>query len=549
MGICLLALVGIPSISVAKDDAPQMKRITFTDESTSTKFNVVGTVIGDYFQTNTPLVILTQSGDTVISGTYIGNENYTYINGCLHLSDRNGNRARVIGSFILNTGLSADDGKVLSKREKALKNSDNPLDQAIFQASQSLHGSKNQNISSHSKLLSVKKKKWACLLFIPMGEQNVKIPFLEYYNQESKKTIRYSCRNDTLVVKYDNKAAPDVRNIYSISPMNRFIVQSSNTPEMSGRFDFSSISLKTASNCWLEIFFPTILHDACITYKDDTKVFCSELMCDYGKPHISDSFQASTSSGQLIIKWPSPSKDILSVWAELTFGQHSKNNISQGWLSQCPSLSALGNVADGYEDSKIKWFCKKNDGKTYSLSGTNWMDLKNLPSSDIKHTIWQHTLSGGQNWYTVYSEISKLKNSYEEELAIQKKNEKEKEKMIEEARKKKYNELVAKYGEKYANAMIDRKVVIGMSKSMVEECISPLMYNITENVNSQIWILNEEKAEMVLLADARKNNQENELAQIMFTAGLLGKSVGEVIGSFAPKRIVFFGNKVSSVTY
>lgn len=517
--VLMLAAVALPQAVSAKDDRPQLKKITVVDQSTSSKYSVIGTAAGDFFQTNTPLTILSQSGDTVISGVYSGNDNYAYIDGRLFLSDTEGNRACATGKFRLNTGLSG--GK-----------------------------------------LSTRNKKWESMDFTPKDNGEVRVTEIIYRD----KGTEYICYGDTLEIDFDNEGTYDMKGIISVGTLFKMSpfkatrglgLGAYSSFSAKDRTDKSDFYLKTPGNSWYVISLPDVLHDVSILYNNGVIVDCSELTCEWGGRGRKSAF--STDKGILTVQWPESLPDVKEAWVKVVFGRSESDSglfslaSEEGWLDKCPTVVSVKEKANKFSDSSVKWYCTKTDGKTYSLDGTKWLLFSDLPYNRYESLLSfiDRSKSERIDWYTVYDRIAQAKGDYANELSEREENTKRLEEKKAQARKQKYEELKARYGDKYASAIMDNKVIVGMSRQMVEEFVSPKMYNVTESVSGRIWVFSDEKAELFIVADAAKSEAAltNLVVADHLASAFMGKNYVDAARMLYPKKIVFADDKVVSVTY
>lgn len=460
-----------------KDDTPKLKEVDVYCYKPKGRYKVIGTVQNNLFVNDTEITILTNSGDTVISGLYHYNENdFPTIQGCLKLTTWK-EPPTGIGSPI-KIGTAYIQGKFKIQTQ------------------------------SKPRPLSAKKTFWVNfeLNNIETESRGFKYePFRDLFSRNKSIII---CTNDTLSIKYTEQYV-------DIKLLSGIISEENTEYSISKVIDFSSYNNETYK---IRIYTAPSLKDAEIVYKNGVILKCSNSFID-------GSHRVANGNGEVI--WPD--------------GNYVSFKIKEN--ARIPNDPTLNWIYDNAQKEDIK--CVANDGKI--IEGIEWLKK---PDWVLNNSKWSEKwdkdcISIKGSWTETYQAIQKMYDEHNEELAEERRKEQEREAKEREH----YNRIVNKYGSRYAKAIIDGRVEIGMTKQMVNEFLPDKFYIITRNGNAEYWRYSEEKAQKALISEG-KGGVEALMIVRLFGGSIKSASTlsGLIGGPSFPDRIIFTNGKVTSIT-
>lgn len=487
----LLILFNLGATVEAKNDAlPKLKEIEFKlKNDPKEKYIVKGSVKDNLFSNNTELTILSNWGDTIISGIYhIETNRVPTIEGLLRFP-------KLRGPVCL-YGSKLDEGSAFVYGKFNILNQANPMP------------------------LSAKLKTWDFLFFKPSEIMETGLQF--EFSKNGRASFLMTAFNDTIYINFpeskDEKSLSRIAGILDRELFSFPAPYENNALKSNSSTDLNLLSLNQQ---YLKINTKRLLDfkDAELVYNNGTILRCPEIAIDNTRMEI-------TAHGLGEIIWPNGDYVILN-------------------FDDYPATSSLN--VNGYNsilsrsiDNNTKWVTA--DG-TY-ISGNDWLKKPEWVNNDSEKSIrWDKTNQISGSWTEVYQEIQKIYDEHNDELAENRRKEQEKEAL----KKERYNKLVSQYGARFAQSILDKRVEIGMTKQMVSEFLPANFYVITKSGNSEYWRYNEDKAQRATLAEGG-----GELLMILKLFGGSIKSTsrmsGIIGGPAIPDRITFTNGKVTSIT-
>ena len=462
------------TLCAKKDDTPKLKEVNVYCYEPKGRYKVIGTVQNNLFVNDTEITILTNSGDTVISGLYHYDENdFPTIQGCLKLTNWRepytpfGSRVKIGTAFI--------QGKFKIQTQ------------------------------SKPRPLSAKKTFWDNFELNNIETESSGFKYGPYIDSRHKSII---CTNDTISIENTELHA-------DIKLLSGVISEENTKYSISEVKDFSSYNNETYK---IRIYTEPSLKDVEIVYKNGVILKCSNSFMD-------GSHRVVNGNGEVI--WPD--------------GNYVSFKIKEN--ARIPNDPTLSWIYDNAQNEDIK--CVANDGKI--IEGIEWLEKPDwVLNSTKQREKWDkdcNSIKG--SWTETYQAIQKIYDEHNEELAEERRKEQERE----AKERERYNRIVNKYGSRYAKAIIDRRLELGMTKQMVNEFLPDKFYIITRNGNTEYWRYSEEKAQKALISEGKRG------VEALMIVRLLGGSIkststlsGLIGGPSFPDRITFTNGKVTSIT-